>query len=69
MVATVIQATHAPTPVTSRGNLPALLEQVRYRGKEVHPRMLFDRLFGGIDPNETAQQIEKRRKQSLLISF
>ena len=36
--------------------------------KEVHPRMLFDRLFGGIDPNETAQQIEKRkrRKQSLL---
>lgn len=36
--------------------------------KEVHPRMLFDRLFGGVDPNETAQEIEKRkrRKQSLL---
>ena len=36
--------------------------------KEVHPRMLFDRLFGNFDPDETAQEIEKRkrRKQSLL---
>ena len=36
--------------------------------KEVHPRMLFDRLVGVVDPSATAEEVErrKRRKQSLL---
>ncbi|MEE2789372.1 MAG: DUF1552 domain-containing protein, partial [Myxococcota bacterium] len=36
--------------------------------KETNPRLLFERLFGGVDPNATAEAraLRKRRKQSVL---
>ncbi|MCU0700694.1 MAG: DUF1552 domain-containing protein [Myxococcaceae bacterium] len=36
--------------------------------KETNPQVLFDRLFGGLDPNQSQQMVEKRKrlKQSVL---
>jgi hypothetical protein len=35
--------------------------------KEVRPDMLFDRLFGGSDPNQSAQEAEARRRRQLSV--
>lgn len=35
--------------------------------KEVRPDMLFDRLFGGADPNQSAQEAEARRRRRLSV--
>ncbi|HLK99897.1 MAG TPA: DUF1552 domain-containing protein [Myxococcaceae bacterium] len=35
--------------------------------KEVRPDMLFDRLFGGSDPNQSAQEAEARRRRRLSV--
>jgi hypothetical protein len=35
--------------------------------KEVRPDMLFDRLFGGTDPNQTPQEAEARRRRRLSV--